>query len=142
MKLEQTELQQVQADRKAQQQLMKRYTKWFIGWFAILLIGALIVPMYKPVFLGLFLGGVASLIILHMQNRSVIRMYDVIEHGRRPKSHGTVSRMAVGALAVIVGLFYEDRVSLIAVVTGLIAGHIIQFGEFTLAQLSRKRGEY
>jgi len=43
---------------------------------------------------------------------------------------------------VIVGLFYEDRVSLIAVVTGLIAGHIIQFGEFTLAQLSRKRGEY
>ncbi|WP_396128674.1 F0F1 ATP synthase assembly protein I [Exiguobacterium mexicanum] len=108
MKLEQTELQQVQADRKAQQQLMKRYTKWFSGWFAILLIGAFIVPMYKPVFLGLFLGGVGSLIILHMQNRSVIRMYDVIEHGQRPKSHGTVSRMAVGALAVIVGLFYED----------------------------------
>ncbi|WP_214792929.1 MULTISPECIES: ATP synthase subunit I [unclassified Exiguobacterium] len=132
----------IQADRKAQKELMKRYTKWFTVWFAILLVGAFIIPMYKAVFFGLFIGGVGSLIILHMQNRSVIRMYDVIEHGRRPKSHGTVSRMAVGALAVIVGLLYEDRVSVIAVVTGLIAGHIIQFGEFTLAQLSRKRGEY
>lgn len=132
----------IQADRKAQKELMKRYTKWFTIWFAILLVGAFIIPMYKAIFLGLFIGGVGSLIILHMQNRSVIRMYDVIEHGRRPKSHGTVSRMAVGALAVIVGLLYEDRVSVIAVVTGLIAGHIIQFGEFTLAQLSRKRGEY
>ncbi|MBR3320859.1 MAG: ATP synthase subunit I, partial [Exiguobacterium sp.] len=127
---------------KARKDLMKSYTKWITIWFAILLVSAFIVQMYKAVFLGLFIGGVGSLIILHMQNRSVIRMYDVIEHGRRPKSHGTVSRMAVGALAVIVGLLYEDRVSVIAVVTGLIAGHIIQFGEFTLAQLSRKRGEY
>ncbi|WP_214742091.1 MULTISPECIES: ATP synthase subunit I [unclassified Exiguobacterium] len=133
---------QVQANVHAQKRLMKRYTIGFSVWFTLLLAVSYAIPRYESVCLGLFIGGVASLIILHMQNRSVVRMYDVIETGRRPKSHGTVSRMAVGVLAVIVGLFYDDRVSLIAVVTGLIAGHIIQIGEFALAQLSRKRGEY
>jgi len=67
------------------------------------------------------------------------RMYRVIETGRKPVSRGTVSRMAVAVLCVMIGLKYQTELSLTAVVIGLLAGHVIQFCEFLTHELKREK---
>jgi len=111
-----------------QDALYRAYLRWFGLFYGIL-----------AVIYGLALGGTGSFLILTLQRLSVDRMYRVIETGRKPMSRGTVSRMAVAVLCVMIGLKYQTELSLTAVVIGLLAGHVIQFCEFLTHELKREK---
>jgi len=122
-----------------QDALYRAYLRWFGALFVLLAIGILADPARQALWGGLLLGTGGSLMILTLQRLSVDRMYRVIETGRKPMSRGTVSRMAVAVLCVMIGLKYEAQLSLTAVVIGLLAGHVIQFCEFLTHELKREK---
>lgn len=122
-----------------QDALYRAYLRWFGLFYGILAVLLLIGRPSDPVIYGLALGGTGSFLILTLQRLSVDRMYRVIETGRKPMSRGTVSRMAVAVLCVMIGLKYQTELSLTAVVIGLLAGHVIQFCEFLTHELKREK---
>lgn len=122
-----------------QDALYRAYLRWFGLYYGILAVLLLVGYPSDPVIYGLALGGAGSFMILTLQRLSVDRMYRVIERGRKPMSRGTVSRMAVAVLCVMIGLKYEAELSLTAVVIGLLAGHVIQFCEYFTHELKREK---
>jgi len=99
-----------------QDALYRAYLRWFGALFVLLAIGILADPARQALWGGLLLGTGGSLMILTLQRLSVDRMYRVIETGRKPMSRGTVSRMAVAVLCVMVA---------VGAVIGILAGILL-----------------
>jgi ATP synthase protein I len=85
---------------------------------------------YQSIFLGLVLGTSLSLFNLWLMAKKIDQMGQAAESGRRIRSLGSFSRMATGALAIVITMRYPEHFHLISVVIGLMTSYIVIMIDF------------
>jgi ATP synthase protein I len=97
---------------------------------------------YDTVFLGLLLGGAGSLYNLWTVHSKTNKLGNAVVNSERPpKSLGSLSRLMIAGLAVLIAMRYPEHFHLVSVVVGLMISYIIIFIDFSFQKLRRKRGE-
>jgi ATP synthase protein I len=85
---------------------------------------------YQSIFLGLFLGTIGSLYILFSLVRKNKQFSQAVEEGRKVRSLGTVSRMAVAGLAVLIVMEYPEQFHLGSTIMGLMTCYFVIMIDF------------
>jgi ATP synthase protein I len=85
---------------------------------------------HKAVFLGLIFGTSLSLFNYWLMVRYYGKFENAILQGRKVRSLGTFSRLASGAVAVIVCMEYPNDLNLISTVLGLMTSYIVIMIDF------------
>ncbi|WP_226679126.1 ATP synthase subunit I [Mesobacillus jeotgali] len=85
---------------------------------------------YQSVFAGLIFGTSLSLFNLWLLARKMNNFGDSVVQGKKVRSLGSLSRLATGALAVIVAMEYPDRIDLVFTVLGLMTAYIVIMIDF------------
>jgi ATP synthase protein I len=85
---------------------------------------------YPHIFGGLILGTALSMFNLWLMVRKMGQFDSAVAQGRRVRSLGSMSRMATGALAVIISMRYPDQFHIISVVLGLMTSYIVIMIDF------------
>ncbi|RDY72310.1 ATP synthase subunit I [Halobacillus sp. SY10] len=106
------------------QQMMTRQRKWMFYLLAIFVLGWGITP-WQPIFLGLLLGSALSFYNLWLMQRKIRKLGEASADNRSVRGIGTFTRLASGALAVVIALQFEEYFHLISVVLGLMAAYIV-----------------
>ncbi|WP_181346771.1 ATP synthase subunit I [Thalassobacillus sp. CUG 92003] len=106
------------------QHMITRQRKWMFYLLALLVLGWGLTP-YKSVFLGLLLGSALSFYNLWLMQRKIRKLGEASGESKSVKGLGTFSRLASGALAVVIALQFEDHFHLIAVVLGLMTVYFV-----------------
>ncbi|MBN9655265.1 ATP synthase subunit I [Halobacillus litoralis] len=106
------------------QQMMTRQRKWMFYLLALFVLGWGITP-WQPIFLGLLLGSALSFYNLWLMQRKIRKLGEASADNRSVRGIGTFTRLASGALAVVIALQFEEYFHLIAVVLGLMAAYIV-----------------
>jgi ATP synthase protein I len=84
----------------------------------------------QSVFLGLILGTSLSLFNLWLMARKIDKFGQAAAEGRTIRSLGSFSRMATGALAIVITMRYPEQFHLISVVIGLMTSYIVIMIDF------------
>ncbi len=106
--------------------LTKRFTIYtciIIGLFVVLAF----LTSYQPIFFGLLLGSIVSLINLWSTYFQVKRLGESVESGRAKFSVGTLFRTILVVGTVFIAYQYPDNFHFISVVIGLMLTYIIIF---------------
>ena len=106
------------------QQMMARQRKWMFYLLALLVLGWGITP-WEPVFLGLLLGSALSFYNLWLMQRKIRKLGEASAENTSVRGIGTFTRLASGALAVVIALQFEEYFHLISVVLGLMAAYFV-----------------
>ncbi|REJ08901.1 ATP synthase subunit I [Halobacillus trueperi] len=106
------------------QQMMTRQRKWMFYLLALFVLGWGITP-WQPIFLGLLLGSALSFYNLWLMQRKIRKLGEASADNRSVRGIGTFTRLASGALAVVIALQFEEYFHLIAVVLGLMAAYFV-----------------
>jgi ATP synthase protein I len=85
---------------------------------------------FPHIFGGLILGTSLSMFNLWLMVRKMGQFGEAVAQGRRVRSLGSMSRMATGALAVIISMRYPDQFHIISVVLGLMTSYIVIMIDF------------
>ncbi len=106
------------------QVMFLRQRRWMFFLLSIYVLGWGFTA-YQSVFLGLIFGTSLSLFNLWLMVRKTVKFGEMVVQGKKVRSLGTFSRMATGALAVIVSMRYPEYLHLISVVIGLMTSYIV-----------------
>ncbi|MFG6147323.1 ATP synthase subunit I [Halobacillus sp. B23F22_1] len=106
------------------QQMIARQRKWMFYLLAVLVLGWGLTP-WQPVFLGLLLGSILSFYNLWLMQRKIQKLGEFSAKSMSTKGIGTFTRLASGALAVVIALQFEEYFHLISVVLGLMAAYFV-----------------
>jgi len=105
--------------------MVRQQRKWMLYLLIIYVLGTVFTP-YTPVFLGLLVGGIASFLGLVLLHRNVNKLGEkVAEKGTYRGGLGTLSRLLLAGLAVLIALQYEENIHLIAVIFGLMSSYFV-----------------
>ncbi|RFB17285.1 ATP synthase subunit I [Bacillus sp. HNG] len=113
-----------------------RYRKYIFYLLAIYVLGWGFTA-YKSVFLGLILGTLGSLWILFTLARKNKQFTKAFEEGRTVRSLGTMSRMAVAGLAVLVVMEYPEKFHLGSMIIGLMTAYFVIMIDFFFQKLHK-----
>jgi len=113
--------------------MITRQRKWMIYLLALFVLGWGFLP-YQDVFLGLILGAVLSFFNLWLMQRKINQMGQAAEKNQTFRAMGTFSRMAAGALAILIALRFQQHFHLIAVVLGLMTTYVVIMIEFLFSR--------
>lgn len=111
------------------QTMFARQRKWMFFLLSFYVLGWGFTA-YQSIFLGLILGTSLSLFNLWMMARKIDKFGQAAAEGRTVRSLGSFSRMATGALAVVITLKYPEQFHLISVVIGLMTSYIVIMIDF------------
>jgi len=105
-----------------------------------------IISSNHPIFLGLFLGTVASLFNITLLVRRMHAFDKALEGSKKIRGIGTISRMATAVIVCLIAIKYPQKVHLIGVVIGLMTAYIVIMADylvryFILHKNGEKRGE-
>ncbi|SDJ28400.1 ATP synthase subunit I [Salimicrobium halophilum] len=103
-----------------------RQRKWMFYLLALLVLLWGLTP-WKAFFLGTLLGSVLSFYNLWLMQRKMKQLGEAAAANRTMKGIGTFTRLASGALAVVIALQFEEYFHLIGVVLGLMAATVVIF---------------
>ncbi|MFC7319351.1 ATP synthase subunit I [Halobacillus campisalis] len=106
------------------QQMIARQRKWMFYLLALLVLGWGITP-WQPVFLGLLLGSILSFYNLWLMQRKIQKFGESTANNHTTRGIGTFTRLASGALAVVIALQFEEHFHLISVVLGLMTAYLV-----------------
>ncbi|MFT4415406.1 ATP synthase subunit I [Fredinandcohnia humi] len=106
-----------------------RYRKYIFYLLAIYVLGWGFTA-YQTIFLGLILGTVGSFYILFSLVRKDKQFSKAFQEGRKIRSLGTMSRMAVAGLAVLVVVEFPDKFHLGSMVLGLMTSYFVIMIDF------------
>ncbi|TGB01621.1 ATP synthase subunit I [Halobacillus salinus] len=106
------------------QQVIARQRKWMFYLLALLVLGWGVTP-WQPIFLGLLLGALLSFYNLWLMQRKIRKLGEATADNLSVRGIGTFTRLASGALAVVIALQFEEYFHLISVVLGLMAAYIV-----------------
>ncbi|UOR14036.1 ATP synthase subunit I [Halobacillus amylolyticus] len=109
---------------KDYQHMIVRQRKWMFYLLALLVLGWGVTP-WQPVFLGLLLGSSLSFYNLWLMQRKIKKLGEASADNHSIRGIGTFTRLASGALAVVIALQFEEHFQLFAVVLGLMAAYIV-----------------
>ncbi len=85
---------------------------------------------YPSVFLGLIFGTSLSLFNFWLLARRMRTFGDSVIQGKKVRSLGSLSRMAVAAFAVIISSNYPEQLNLISVIIGLMTSYVVIMIDF------------
>jgi ATP synthase protein I len=111
------------------QTMFARQRKWMFFLLSFYVLGWGFTA-YQSIFLGLILGTSLSLFNLWLMARKIDKFGQAAAEGRTVRSLGSFSRMATGALAVVITLKYPEQFHLISVVIGLMTSYIVIMIDF------------
>ena len=111
------------------QTMFARQRKWMFFLLSFYVLGWGFTS-YQSIFLGLILGTSLSLFNLWLMARKIDKFGQAAAEGRTVRSLGSFSRMATGALAIVITLKYPNQFHLISVVIGLMTSYIVIMIDF------------
>ena len=112
------------------QTMFARQRKWMFFLLSFYVLGWGFTA-YQSIFLGLILGTSLSLFNLWLMARKIDKFGQAVQAGNnKVGSLGSFSRLATGALAVVITLRYPDHFHLISVVIGLMTSYIVIMIDF------------
>jgi ATP synthase protein I len=101
-----------------------KYIKYTLYVLAFFVTGYGFTP-YKTIFLGLVLGTVFSLYNLWSMYSKIERFGQAVTQQKRVKTLGSLSRLLLAGLAVLIAMKYPEYLHLLSVVVGLMTVYII-----------------
>lgn len=104
--------------------MYNRARKWMFYLLAIYVLGWGFTS-YQTVFLGLILGTLFSIINLWMLFSRMKKFDKLITKGKKVRSLGSLSRLAVAALAIVIALRWTRYFQPGSVVLGLMTNYIV-----------------
>ncbi|MCM3764033.1 ATP synthase subunit I [Neobacillus niacini] len=111
------------------QAMFSRQRRWMFYLLSIYVLGWGFTA-YKSIFLGLIFGTSLSLFNLWLMVRKTDQFGEKVLKGEKVRSLGSFSRLATGALAVVVAMRYPEQFHLISVVIGLMTSYIVIMIDF------------
>lgn len=111
------------------QAMFSRQRRWMFFLLSIYVLGWGFTA-YKSIFMGLIFGTSLSLFNLWLMVRKADQFGENVLKGKKVRSLGSFSRMATGALAVVVAMRYPEQFHLISVVIGLMTAYIVIMIDF------------
>lgn len=105
-------------------EMYNRARKWILYLLSIYVLGWGFTS-YQTIFLGLILGTAFSFINLWMLLRKMKKFDKSITNGKKVRSLGSLSRMAMAAIAVIIATKWPQNFDVICVVMGLMTTYIV-----------------
>jgi ATP synthase protein I len=111
------------------QTMFVRQRKWMFFLLSFYVLGWGFTA-HQSIFLGLILGTSLSLFNLWLMARKIDKFGEAAAEGRQIRSLGSFSRMATGALAIVITMRYPDQFHLISVVIGLMTSYIVIMIDF------------
>ncbi|WP_096156357.1 MULTISPECIES: ATP synthase subunit I [Bacillus] len=104
--------------------MLIRHTRYFLFLLALYVVGWGFTS-YQDVFLGLILGTALSYYNHWFLYRKVKKLGEIAANGGRMMGIGTVSRMALAVLAVMIATKYPEYLHLYAVIIGIVTSYIV-----------------
>jgi ATP synthase protein I len=111
------------------QTMFTRQRKWMFFLLSFYVLGWGFTSQ-QSIFLGLILGTSLSLFNLWLMARKIDKFGQAAAEGRTIRSLGSFSRMATGALAIVITMRYPEHFHLISVVIGLMTSYIVIMIDF------------
>jgi ATP synthase protein I len=111
------------------QTMFVRQRKWMFFLLSFYVLGWGFTA-HQSIFLGLILGTSLSLFNLWLMARKIDKFGQAAAEGRTIRSLGSFSRMATGALAIVITMRYPEQFHLISVVIGLMTSYIVIMIDF------------
>ncbi|MFJ5759402.1 ATP synthase subunit I [Neobacillus sp. NPDC093182] len=111
------------------QTMFARQRKWMFFLLSFYVLGWGFTAQ-QSIFLGLILGTSLSLFNLWLMARKIDKFGQAAAEGRTVRSLGSFSRMATGALAIVITMRYPEQFHLISVVIGLMTSYIVIMIDF------------
>ncbi|MEH7491601.1 ATP synthase subunit I [Neobacillus niacini] len=111
------------------QTMFTRQRKWMFFLLSLYVLGWGFTAQ-QSIFLGLILGTSLSLFNLWLMARKIDKFGQAAAEGRTVRSLGSFSRMATGALAIVITMRYPEQFHLISVVIGLMTSYIVIMIDF------------
>lgn len=109
--------------------LFTRQRKYILTLLAVYVLGYGFTSN-QSVFAGLIFGTSLSLFNIWLLARKMHSFGNSVVQGKKVHSLGSMSRLATGALAVIVAMEYPDRINLVFTVLGLMTAYIVIMIDF------------
>jgi ATP synthase protein I len=104
--------------------MFNRQRKWIFYLLSMYVLGWGFTS-YKMTFLGLILGTAFGFINLWLLVRKTESFDKAIAKGKKVRSLGSLSRMAMAGIAVIIALRYPDYFQIVPVVIGLMTTYLV-----------------
>jgi ATP synthase protein I len=101
-----------------------KYIKYTLYLLSFFVLGYGLTP-YKAVFLGLALGTVFGLYNLWSMYSKIERLGQAVIQQKKVRSLGSLSRLLLAGLAVLIAMKYPEHFHLLSVIVGLMAVYII-----------------
>lgn len=116
------------------QQMYKQACKWMFYLLAVYVLGWGFTA-YQRVFFGLILGTSFSLIILMMLYGKMKKFDKSITNGKKVRSLGSLSRLSMAAIPVIISIKWTQYFEVISVVIGLMTNYIVIMIDYLILSL-------
>jgi ATP synthase protein I len=104
--------------------MFNRQRKWIFYLLSMYVLGWGFTS-YKMTFLGLILGTSFGLINLWLLVRKTESFDKAISKGKKVRSLGSLSRMAMAGIAVVIALRYPEYFQIVPVVIGLMTSYLV-----------------
>ncbi|GLH64071.1 ATP synthase subunit I [Parageobacillus sp. G301] len=96
---------------------------------------------YKTFFLSLILGTVISALMLWSLTSKIEKFGQAVSQRKKVRTIGTLSRLALAALAAAIAVEYPQYFAILPVVLGLMTSYIVIIIDFLLQKL-RNNGQH
>lgn len=90
---------------------------------------------YSRIFMGLTIGGVASLYNLYLLQKKVNQFGDSVVLGERPKSLGLISRFASAIFVVLIAMKFKEHISMPGILIGLLSSYVVMYVDLVISHL-------
>ncbi|RFU62327.1 ATP synthase subunit I [Peribacillus glennii] len=122
------------------QSMFKRQRTYIMFLLVLYVLGAGFTPYYT-IFMGLILGTGFSLFNLWSLVRKNRKFSEAVAANEKAKSLGTLTRIAIGALAAVVALRYPEHFHVVSMVIGLMTAYVVIIIDFFIQNLRREKKE-
>jgi len=104
--------------------MYNRQRKWIFYLLSIYVLGWGFTS-FQTVFLGLILGTCFGYLNLWLLVRKTENFDKKVTEGKKPKSLGSLSRMAMAGIAALIALKYPEQFNMVSLVVGLMTSYIV-----------------
>ncbi len=94
---------------------------------------------WKTIFAGLILGTAVGILNLWTMVTKTIKFGEAAVTGKKAKSLGTFTRMALAVLAAAIAMRYPEQFSIVAVVIGLMTIYVVVMLDFAIRNYKDSR---
>lgn len=113
------------------ERMIIRQRKWMLYLLALFVLGAGFTP-YTSLFYGLSLGSLVSFYNLWLMQKKIRDFSQAVINKEKIRGLGMVSRLAAVALGVLIVFRFEEHISMIAFIVGLMTAYLMIMVDYFL----------